>query len=934
MNLIRKATLSLLFIFIMLPLFEYAAIENKFTISSEQNTCHTIAQDNSVFMGLVIENDDQLIPFFLNSISKLDYNKNHMHVQMNICNRTEYVKKLVADWIEENKIHYREILCIDNTAQLKEKTYSSDYYKVLAEIKDTYLNECQKGHYDYCFILSSNAFVAPHALKHLIQKNKPVLSPLLRPVPEPHDPYRNFFGDITESGYYKYHEDYPLIANRQKLGTFKVPCVHIVYLIQSRFLNQLSFTDDFKDYEFLSFSGNARKNNVDQYICNEREFGFLLHLKDGSTLNDDKAFKLAGTDFEINPTILETIFSPYIEDEHLQAHIKKFNFDDYQIYRVHNKDLYYVDEVPDYIKNQVIKQGANWEEHFHQQFKKYVKPGSVVLDIGSHIGTHTLPLSRLVGNQGTVYAFEPQVKIFCELAINMYLNKCENVKMFHQALGADERWIEMSIPKETWMEQFGRDTINEGHGTVNLHSNNQTGDQAKLVKLDDFQLQNVSFIKIDVEGFEMEVIKGGIETIKRNMPVIIMEIFENSEKQEKIQTIEKLGYTHSKLSGDDYLFIPLDRLGLSSKLISVVWEGSYMDLSSLSHVNRYFTEQLMKMPQIKLTCVGPNTLSKNLESIPELKNMLNRLSHRAPADTQITIRHIWPPNWQPPPQGKWVLIQPWEFGALPKEWVQNLQNVDEIWAPTDFVKREYVESGVPENKIVVVPNGIDPHQFHPDVKPFKLATNKKFKFLFLGGTIHRKAPDILLKSYLKAFNAADDVCLVVKDFGSKGLYAGQTNENLFREAQKTPNAPEIVYFEEMLSADDIASLYTACDCLVYPYRGEGFALPVLEALACGLPVLVTEGGATDDFVTKDFGWFIPSLIKPIGHAVGHHQLVKEGWMLEPDEEALAMQMRWIAQHPAEARTKGLAASQHVRQYWTWEKAAALAASRLQALCSP
>ena len=55
----------------------------------------------------------------------------------------------------------------------------------------------------------------------------------------------------------------------------------------------------------------------------------------------------------------------------------------------------------------------------------------------------------------------------------------------------------------------------------------------------------------------------------------------------------------------------------------------------------------------------------------------------------------------------------------------------------------------------------------------------------------------------------------------------------------------------------MAALYRSCDVLVHPYRGEGFAMPVLEAMASGLPVVVTAGGPTDEFCPDAAGWRIP-----------------------------------------------------------------------------
>lgn len=893
-----------------------------------------------LFLGIIIQDDDQLIPFFLRSIENLEYNKKLITLQINTCNKTETVKNFLISWINKNKPLYKEILFTDASQQIVEGDQLGKN-NTLATIKDGFLAQTKTFACDHCFIVSSDIFLAPGVLNTLIQKNKPIIAPLLRPIPETNDPFRNFFADASEDGYYKDHPDYTPIANRQKLGTFKVPCVQGAYLIQTQHIDNLSFSKNPSYWEFVTFSNNARKNNVDQYICNEKEFGSFLHFNRAMTKEEEKAFTLAGLEREINPSILKSLFAPYYTVEPpLKEYIDHFNFKEYAIYRVQNRDLYYVDEVNDYIKNYIIKQGSNFEEHFQELFKKHVKPGSIALDIGGHIGTHSLYLSRIVGDKGQVHVFEPQKKIFCELVINMHLNNCANVKSYHNALGAEEKWIEMFIPEEEWTKNYSN-VLNEGHGTVTEISENTNGDRAKMLKLDNFNFNNLSFIKMDVEGFEMEVIKGGLETIKRNKPVMIIEIFQNDEKMKKLETLENLGYVYSSLGKDDYLFIQKERLGLNdlptpkSNLkienpISVVWEGSFLDLGSLSHVNRAFISQLTKAPEIKLSSINTSH-TPALLTTPEQKAVAPLLSKISPNDTKITIRHAWPPSWIPPSKGKWVLMQPWEFGALPEEWVKNLPRVDEVWVYTKYVKRVYTDSGIPANKVFVIPLGINPLKFHPEVEPYKLATNKKFKFLYLGGTIPRKGADILLKSYLKTFTAADDVCLVIKDVGSKTHYANQTYQAEIRAAQAKPNAPEIIYIDTDMSESGIASLYTACNCLVHPYRGEGFALPVLEAMASGLPVIVTAGGSTDDFVTSDYGWFIPATKQSIGSTLGAQKLTHEGWLLEPDIDALSMQMRWVAKHPEEARTKGILASDHVRKEWTWEKAAAVIVERLKRL---
>ena len=128
------------------------------------------------------------------------------------------------------------------------------------------------------------------------------------------------------------------------------------------------------------------------------------------------------------------------------------------------------------------------------------------------------------------------------------------------------------------------------------------------------------------------------------------------------------------------------------------------------------------------------------------------------------------------------------------------KNVDQVWAPTSYVRDCYVDSGVDPAKVALVPQGVDPSRFRPGVSPLSLPTEKSFKFLFVGGTLYRKGIDLLLEAYCQTFSREDDVCLVIKDLGMNTFYRGMNSSHRIRELQADPTCPEIVYLTEEMRA--------------------------------------------------------------------------------------------------------------------------------------
>ena len=360
------------------------------------------------------------------------------------------------------------------------------------------------------------------------------------------------------------------------------------------------------------------------------------------------------------------------------------------------------------------------------------------------------------------------------------------------------------------------------------------------------------------------------------------------------------------------------------------WNGSQFAGHSFAIVNHNIFKYLSLDQQLDFR-----------KGIPETEKTLAQHSKKGAGNKEefilfskpdLTVDHQYPPNWSSRKEGRWVCWQPWEFGACPREWYIPLKYwVDELWVNSTHTKEGYVRSGISANKIFVFPLGVDETVFHPDVEKMELESSS-FRFLFVGGTIGRKGVDVLLEAYLNEFTADDDVCLFIKDTGTQSFYQGLTLDKVILEEMSNPKNPRIVYMDKELSKTELASLYKASDCLVHPYRGEGFGLPIAEAMACGISVIVPNKGACLDFCNEETAFFVPSQETTLSEKkVGNLDTVDFPWWLSIDPIDLQRVMRFAYENRNLVKEKGKKASQQILSSFTWEKTAQHICDRIKHL---
>lgn len=230
---------------------------------------------------------------------------------------------------------------------------------------------------------------------------------------------------------------------------------------------------------------------------------------------------------------------------------------------------------------------GDYEPHLTKLWTRLASKNSVAIDVGANIGAHTLTMARCVGPGGRVLAFEPNPIVRTVLEQNLHLNGIKHVSVFDCALGSQAGSLPLRVPKRD-SEEFSNlglaslVALETPHDLINVD----------IRTLDDVleaeQVERVDVIKIDVQGYEMETLRGMRECLARHRPALVFEYDAWAWRQANVQPadafnmLDAAGYRICRLDGStgaterpldrkeslpdylDLLALPSPRLGASA----------------------------------------------------------------------------------------------------------------------------------------------------------------------------------------------------------------------------------------------------------------------------------------------------------------------------------------------------------------------------------
>ena len=263
----------------------------------------------------------------------------------------------------------------------------------------------------------------------------------------------------------------------------------------------------------------------------------------------------------------------------------------------------------------------------------------------------------------------------------------------------------------------------------------------------------------------------------------------------------------------------------------------------------------------------------------------------------------------------------WESTLQPEDFFDKLKEFDELWVPSKWQKECSIQQGYPEDKIKVVPEGVDIDTFYPEqVNLLEEYKDGRFKFLLIGRWDYRKSTKEIIQTFLKTFPEDEPVDLVVSIdnlWGEQMDGFKSTEERLANYGLIHPRI-KIIHFptrEDYIKYLKTGHVFVSCA------RSEGWNLPLIEAMACGTPSIYSNCSAQLEFA-EGKGFPINIIGEKVADAndYGRYKMSDlPGNYYEPDFNHLSQVMKYVYENYELCKQKSLIESEDIRDKFNWER---------------
>lgn len=339
------------------------------------------------------------------------------------------------------------------------------------------------------------------------------------------------------------------------------------------------------------------------------------------------------------------------------------------------------------------------------------------------------------------------------------------------------------------------------------------------------------------------------------------------------------------------LFLALDQMGVNIELRPATdWNAERV---SLSHTEM---RRLMRMTRTRVNPLAPHVIYQ----LPRGQV----ITSNAPA----------------------ICYTLFETDRCPKGWIDPLMSMDKIFVFSEFNRKGWIQSGIPEEKINALPQAVDSFLYNPDGPRLSIENKKGFTFLCSGDFTERKNFEAVIEAFVNEFKETDSVTLIFKCHygGFTKKYRTECFNKLRSIAMNfnSTNPPRILFWGDKVTDHAMASLYRTVDCFVLASHGEGLGMQYLEAIASGTPAIACDWGAQTDYMTSQNSYLVKSSLKYIddpNYVVKCPQSLNNKWC-QVNIEDLRVAMRYVYDNRGETSDRAKDNLAWVRQM-NWQNMA-------------